>query len=164
LPRRRRLEQPGEQSNRSGCLLLGAVLGVIVGIMFALYGLPPVLRALYGEESVAAGETYEKDAKALAIESIERLDDLFVVTMAATTSKTWNLEAEGIGLEVSTQDEWLELLPPDANLPATSLDFVLGETRTLVLRFPAPARIDARPVALHFADPRVQFELQGLER
>jgi hypothetical protein len=41
---------------------------------------------------------------------------------------------------------------------------VLGEARTLVLRFAAPARVDARPVALHFADPRVRFELEGLDR
>jgi hypothetical protein len=160
--RRRRLEQPEEQGNRSGCLFLGAILGVIVGIMFALYGLPPILRAIYGEESVAAGRTYDKDAKSLTVGSVERLDDAFVVTMAATTNKTWQLEPDGIKLEITTQDEWLELLPPDPARPDTSLDFVRGEARTLVLRFPAPARVDTRPVALHFADPRVRFELDGL--
>jgi hypothetical protein len=144
--------------------LPGAILGVIAGIMFALYGLPPILRAIYGEESVAAGETYDKDAKSLAIESVERADDLFVVTLTATTNKTWNLEPDGIKLEISTQDEWIELLPPEAGLPETSLRFVLGEARTLVLRFAAPARVDARPLALHFADPRVRFELEGLDR
>jgi hypothetical protein len=154
----------GDRGNRSGCLMLGAVLGIIAGIMFALYGLPPILRAIYGEETVAVGEAYEKDAKLLVVESVERFDDVFVVTMAARTNKTWKPEADGIRLEISTQDEWLELLPPGADQPGTSLEFVLGETRTLVLRFAAPARIDARPLALHLADPRLRFELEGLER
>lgn len=165
-PRRRRLELPGEdeRGNRSGCLMLGAVLGIIAGIMFALYGLPPILRAIYGEETVSAGEAYAKDAKLLVVESVERVDDVLVVTLMARSNKTWEPEADGIKLEVSTQDEWLELLPPEAGEPETSLEFALGEARTLVLRFPAPARIDARPIALHLADPRLRFELEGLER
>jgi hypothetical protein len=162
--RRRRLEEPQERGNRSGCLFLGAILGIIVGIMFALYGLPPILRAIYGEDSVAAGSTYDQNAKTLTVESVERLEGQFVVTMAATTNKTWDLEPHGIKLEISTQDEWLELLPPDPSQPGTSLDFVLGQPRTLVLHFAAPTRVDARPVALHFADPRVRFELEGLEQ
>lgn len=163
-PRRRRLNEPDDHGNRTGCLFLGAVLGIIVGIMFALYGLPPILRAIYGEESVAAGETYDKDARVIAVQSVERTDGTFVVTMAATTNKTWDLQPQGVKLEITTQDEWLELLPLDPLAPETSLDFELGQPRALVLRFAAPPRADAVPVAVHFADPRVRFELEGLEQ
>src|SRR5690606_12598321 len=106
-------------------------------IMFALYGLPPILRAIYGEEDVAAGETYDGDGRVLRVLSVERQDDpaLFVVTMEALTSKSWDLETPGIKLEVTTQDEWIEALPPDPSQPDTSFDFTLGQQRVLELRF-----------------------------
>ncbi|MEO6398546.1 MAG: hypothetical protein ABIP13_08770, partial [Tepidiformaceae bacterium] len=48
---RRRLESAPdpETKGRKGCLIWGAVLGIVVGATFAFYALPPILRHFYGE-------------------------------------------------------------------------------------------------------------------
>ena len=163
--RRRRLDEPGRDGgNRSGCLMLGAVLGVLVGIMFALYGLPPILRAIYGEETIAAGETYEGDGRVIRVVSVDRVTEpeLYLVTLAITSNKTWDVGRETFQLEISTQDEWIPAMEADGRAE-TSFDFVLGEPRELLLQFEAPLRVDARPVELHVTDPRLAFELEGIE-
>jgi hypothetical protein len=144
--------------------VLGAVLGVIVGIMFALYGLPPILRSIYGEKSVADGATFEGDGRVILVVAVERIPepDLFLVSLDITSNKTWEVGPDSFQLEISTQDDWIPALPADSRLE-TSFDFVLGEQRTLLLRFEAPARLDARPVELHITDPRVKFELESRE-
>lgn len=160
--RRRRLEgaRPEDKSGRSGCIITGAVLGVIVGLTFAFYGLPPILRSIYGEDVVSAGETYRGDAKVISVLVVEREDDLYLVTLSVRSGKTFAPVPSDWQLEVATREEWIEALPPDADLPETSLDFELGRERTLLLRFPAPSRLDAVPEALHLASPRVRFELE----
>ncbi len=162
-PRRRRLEEQEEAGNRSGCLLLGAVLGIIVGIMFALYGLPPILRSIYGEKTVAAGETYEGDGRSIRVVSVERTTDpdRYRVTLDVTTNKTWDLQPDDFNLEISTAKDWTPALPPGDD-PDTSLDFTLGVERTLLLVFEAPQRVDAKPEKLHLEHPRLKFDLEGL--
>jgi hypothetical protein len=159
-PRRRRLQTEEKRNLPIGCMAWGGVLGILVGIMFALYAMPPILRSIYGPEKVASGETYNADAKQITVVDVTRDGDLFLVTLDFRTNKTFETEPADWKLEVATQDDWLEALPPDSAQPDTSLDFELGRERTLVLRFNAPERVDAEPVALHLADPRVRFALQ----
>src|SRR5262245_854065 len=66
---RRRL-QSGENPDtkgRSGCLITGAVLGIIFGLTFAFYGLPPILRHYYGEKHVAAGQAYTSGGRSINV-------------------------------------------------------------------------------------------------
>lgn len=176
-PRRRRLEPaPGEApSGRKGCIVLGAVLGVVVGGTFAFYGLPPILRSIYGEKHVAAGATYRGDAKELRITAVDAGSDRrgqssdprfpadepsISVELAVRTDKTWRPEIGDFRLELTTGGEWVHARAPVAGVPETALDFALSEPRTLLLRFPIPARVDARPKALHLESPRVRFALE----
>ncbi len=132
--------------------------------MFALYGLPPILRSIYGEKVVAAGETYEGDGRVIRVVSVERASDpeRYLVTLDVTTNKTWDLQPDDFNLEISTQKDWIPALPPDASDPDTSLDFTLGQERTLLLVFEAPQRVDAKPERLHLEHPRLKFDLEGL--
>lgn len=169
--RRRVLAGPGEgRQGRSGCLVTGAVLGVVVGAIFAFYGLPPILRAVYGETRVAAGATYEGDGKAIRVESVRRsiepqvvsLFSEWVVTLTVTTGQAWEPEPADWRLEVPGVDEWLAARDPGGG-PEQSLRFAAGAERTLVLRFPRGDRQGgAPPKALHLGDPRVRFDLGGL--
>lgn len=138
----------------------GAVLGILVGVMFALYGLPPILRAIYGPETVAAGETYQGDAKSLTVTSLEQTGGEYRVELQARTNRTWEVTPETWQLEVEGRDEWVPALAPDSGQPETAFDFELGEERTLLLRFPVPED-GGEPQVLHLDDPRVRFELQG---
>lgn len=140
-------------------MLIGAVLGVIVGASFAFYGLPPILRSIYGETKVAAGGAYTGDAKEVRIERVEQQDGVVRVTLSARTNKTWAPRAGQFALELAGGGDWIEAEPPDEAEPATSLEFELGERRELVLVFRVPPGREGEPEALHLSTPRVRFAL-----
>jgi hypothetical protein len=158
---RRRLDtRDGERQPKAGCLITGAVLGIIVGATFAFYGLPPILRSIYGEQAVPPGETYTGNAKQIGVLAVERdpATGITSITLRARTNMTWAPDLADIRLEVAGQDDWLEPLPPDPAIPGTEPDFPLGRERDLLLRYEIPPGIDGTPVALHLADPRIRFD------
>jgi hypothetical protein len=60
---RRRVEEPGpDTTGRTGCIAVGAVLGIVAGALFTFFGLPPILHHFLGETHIGVGETYEGDA------------------------------------------------------------------------------------------------------
>ena len=169
---RRRIphESDNPRENRSGCLIWGAVLGVIVGGMFAAYGLKPILRHYYGEQRIALGQTFEGDARTIRVvhagterpEAFQHpagaRDDGYYVTLKITTNKTWSPAITSFAVEFSGVDDWVEA---GAAVPSTgaSIPFPLGEQRTIYLRFARPVIVGAEPEYLHIASPRVRFEL-----
>ena len=159
---RRRLEQ--ETTPRRlpiGCMAWGAALGIIVGIMVALYALPPILRSIYGEKTIAHGEVYEADGKRIEVVSAARDGDQLVVLLRLRSNQAWATNEDDWQLEVSTQDDWLPALEPDPKVPGTDFALELAEERILVLRFVAPERTDAEPAELHLRSPRVGFRLRS---
>lgn len=158
--RRRRLDQPEEQSVGRGCLVAGAVLGVIVGALVAFFGYPWVLRTFFAEEVVAPGGVFEGDAKVLRLLRYERDEESRVlnVWLSVRTNKTWRPGPENFYLSVRGERHPVEALPPDPALPETTLEFQLGQERTLLLRFPLP-NPDAVPEAVRLAEPSIRFEL-----
>ena len=62
-PRRVVIEKPDEKQDRTGCLAVGAILGIVVGIMVGMYALPPILKDIYGESTVEANTTFEGDGR-----------------------------------------------------------------------------------------------------
>ena len=66
---RRRLQSanPQDTKGRGGCLVTGAILGIIFGLTFAFYGLPPILRHYYGEEKIEAGQAYVDGERRLQV-------------------------------------------------------------------------------------------------
>jgi len=159
-PHRRPVAPAAEDtSGRTGCVILGAVLGVVAGALFAFYGLPPILRSFYGETKVAYGETYTGDAKEIRVELVEAGGGQVRVTLAVLTNKTWEPNPAAFRLELSTGGDWIEAAAPEPSIPETSFDFDLGVSRTLVLVFPLPAGSSASPKALHLSDPLVSLSL-----
>lgn len=169
---RRRLEDPGAKKTegRFGCLLTGAILGIIFGATFAFYGLPPILRAIYGEEHIGLGETYSGDGKSLRVESLRTPGDgsdtsaqaIVHVFLSVRTNKTWNPQIDDFQLELSSGGDWIEPLPSVPAVVESSLLFPLGEERLLLLRFRLP-EANAEPYRLHLAEPRVRFDLPPVE-
>jgi len=159
-PQRRRLEPAAEEtSGRSGCVVLGAILGIIVGAVFAFYGLPPILRSMYGETRIAVGGTYTGDAKEIRVELIETGGGQVRLTVSVLTNKTWEPKPADFRLELSSGGDRIKAAVPEPNIPETSFDFGLGVGRTLVLVFPLPAGSVGGPRALHLADPPVRIAL-----
>lgn len=140
----------------------GAVLGILVGVMFALYGLPPILRSIYGPTTVEHAETYEGDAKSIVVTGVTRDGDDYLVELQASTNSTWNIAASDWQLEVDGNDDWIPAEEPSSSEPGTDLDFELGEERTLLLRFSPDGDGEAGEArVLHLDDPRLRFELQA---
>lgn len=158
---------PQDTKGRSGCLAWGAVLGVLFGIMFALYGLGPILRHYYGEDEVAAGEEWADGDRRLRLTSVAVGPDTDPGTaedvVSATVSKAgfepgepapgrFRLEVEGI-------EDWI--------LPLAQLPGAHPSGDVIELRFPLPDGLDAlavRPVAVHLEDPLVRFAVGDVQR
>jgi hypothetical protein len=152
---RRRLEgKPGDPVGK-GCLLWGGVLGVIVGLTFAFYGLGPILRHFYGEAHVGAGETYEGTNFTIGLLDSSSEDppnpNLVRLQLAISGERSW--VTEDFKLQHSGGKNWSaasssETLPDPAG-SAISL---------LMLSFEVPS--GARAEALHLGSPRVRFSLK----
>lgn len=176
-PRRVLLKSEDESTKgRGGCLALGAVLGVIFGIMFALYGLPPILKHYYGEKNVAVGAAYESEGRTIRVLGVTAgfdpltvgtepagtpAKDVIVVTVR-TTGWAENEPRQGrYRLEVEGVHDWLNPLPAiDAEVQRDP-PLAAGE-QEVWLRFAMPEGISAesvRPVELHLEEPRVKFQL-----
>lgn len=164
-----------DTKGRSGCLLTGAVLGIIVGATFAFYGLPPILRHFYGEQHIAAGQTFDGDAKTIVVSytgvdpdpasgepsDLQKQPGWLYVTLGVLTNKTWHPKLTDFSVQFSGVDDWVEA--DRATGPAVvsgQPDFPLGERALLFLRFPRPIDAGATPRYLHIAEPLLRFELQ----
>jgi len=173
---RRRLEQPSaEHERRTGCIVSGAVIGVLVGLMVGLYALPPILKGIYGETKVAAGETYTGDARVIRVESAGRAsdplgnpspgmrrEDVFV-ELTIRSNKTWDVELASFTLEVAGIEDWIT--PAGATTGGQpGLTIPLAEEVRVQFHFivEVPEGDDASLLAeaLHLANPRVRFALQ----
>ncbi len=175
-PPRRRLEQPSaEKERRTGCLVTGAVLGVLVGIMVGIYALPPILRNIYGETKVAADEFYRGDARIIRVSSAGRAsgplgepspgmrrEDYFV-ELTIRSNKTWSLLVTDFTLELEGVKDWVKAAEATTD-GAPGLTIPLGEEVTVQLHFivevPRDSTATLLAEALHLADPRVRFALQ----
>lgn len=158
-PRRRRLETPKQNTEgRTGCIITGAVLGIIFGATFAFYGLPPILRSIYGEENVAVGQAYEGDGKTIQVEYVEAEPGQVSVGLTVLITKSWPVNNSHFTLELSDRDDWVQARPPAADRPETGLGFRTGQQREVVLVFDVNLG-DGRPEALHVSEPRIRFAL-----
>jgi hypothetical protein len=173
-PVRRRIEQPTEdQQKRSGCLIWGGMLGVLVGIMVGVYALPPILRHYYGEEKVAAGESYRGEGKVIRIGSIGQASDPlgevaegmrrfdFFVAVVAGSEREWRPKPTDFSLEFKELDDWqLASSGPSEE----SLLVPPGGESTLQLHFIVEVRRDdaaqLTPDALHLSNPPVRFDIE----
>jgi hypothetical protein len=163
-PARRRLESPKPNTEgRTGCIITGAVLGIIFGATFAFYGLPPILRSIYGEEKVAAGEVYRGDGREMHVEFVLIEPPGVTVGLSVLTNKTWRVTTSDFTLELADRDDWVEARPPDPGRPETQLNFRLGQRQEVVLVFETDPG-DGVPEALHVSDPRIRLALPPPEK
>jgi hypothetical protein len=170
-PVRRRVDTgatPQDTSGRTGCILVGAFLGVAAGVLVAFFVLPGVFRSFFGTADVFLGEAYNEEGRSIAVVEVRRVPGadgaefpgVFEVLLDVRASRTWEPGPADFELEL-TAGPRLRLLPPDPSLPETSLDMPLGQSRQVLLRFAGSERRDAVPKALHIAEPRVRFLLEG---
>jgi len=174
-PARRRIEQPTEdQAKRSGCLLWGGVLGVLVGIMVGIYALPPILKHYYGETVVGVNEAYRAEGKSVVLLDVSqaseplgeapagmRREDFFAY-LEVHSDAAWQLEATDFTLEFKELDDWQKAT--EATVAGQPLTTVIRHYETTielhwVVELPLD-EVDSLTVeAVHLSDPRVKFEV-----
>ena len=156
-----------DREGRRGCLLIGAILGVGIGTLVALFVVPPLLNHYFGTGDIELGTTYREDGNALTVREAERVpgDDgelypgTFEVVLDVTAGSPWAPTPSTFELEL-TDGTRLQALDPEPARPETSFVFELAEPRELVLRFPGVERRDVEPDVLHVSDPEVRLHLQ----
>lgn len=172
-PRRRRVVYTAESKSqgRSGCVITGAVLGIIVGATFAFYGLPPILRHYYGEKHIAIGAPYTGDGKTISVTRSETTPDPAAdspagqpgarfVTVLVSTNKTWTPVPADFQLQYEEVGDWIEAGALAVDHSSAGGGLAVGQDVHLFLTFPLPAsKPDAKPLYLHLSDPRVRFAL-----
>lgn len=173
MTQRRRLDvkDPAETAGRTGCLALGAVLGIAAGVVVALFIMPRVFDHYFGVSDIFIGETYDNDGKVITLESLKRIPDAegreypgqFEAVLHITARKAWPLAPSDWELELTTGAR-LDAIAPDPAVPDSSLDLPLGDERRVVLRFPGTDRRDAVPEVLHLGLPKVRFHLEEREK
>jgi hypothetical protein len=174
IPVRRRIEQPSaEKAKRSGCLMWGAVLGVLVGIMVGVYALPPILKHYYGEKTVEPGETYGESAGTrITLASIGQASEPlgeaspgmrrfdYFGSVTATFSNNRELKADDFSLELNEVGKWQRAVSLDDEPTLYIPEF----TETIfaihfIVEVPEGDAGKLTPHALHLSDPRVKFEI-----
>lgn len=174
---RRRLETEDASQSRigRGCLIWGGVLGIVVGGMFAAYGLKPILKHFYGEKTVAWSATYSGGGKELSIANVTTSGSggndicaptgsdpakVTCVALRVVSDKEWDaLNAGDFTLQVSNQHDWLKA----TSIAGHGMDAVhvtANTPTTVVVHFAAMvggAAVD--PQYLHLTSPRLRFAL-----
>lgn len=174
---RRRLETEDASQSRigRGCLIWGGVLGIVVGGMFAAYGLKPILKHFYGEKTVAWSATYSGGGKELSVTGVTHSGSggdgvctptgsdpakVMCVALRVVSDKEWDgLTASAFTLQVTNQHDWLKA----TSIAGHGMDGVhvtANTPTTVVVHFPADiGGTTVEPQYLHLTSPRLRFAL-----
>lgn len=158
-----RIEEPQEDtSGRTGCLTLGAILGIVAGILFVLFGVGPLLDFLFPTETIAVGSTYHDDKLTLKVNEVELLvfpslpeQRGFLVRMAVDARSSWNLEESRFVLKLEDGRE----IDGYASHEGGKLGRVPQGASVVELVFVTGRENPPRPEALHISEPAVKFKL-----
>jgi len=158
-------DEPAESPNlRRGCVVTGAVLGILVGALVAFFVVPPLFDHYFGTADVEFGKRYERDGRAITVMSVDEYiagrDDQtrhVSVVLKVEPGDQWSPDVGGFRLHL--QDGLIvQPLTPEAKAPATFPDFN-GEARPFALVYSVPES-DAAPDYIEVPGFRAHFHLQ----
>lgn len=157
-PRRRPVStEPEGAEERSGCLRIAAILGIVIGIPAGVFGLPAALNYFFDEPTVEVGDRYDEDGLKVSVAAVATAEGpprTVTITLDVTSETPWAPRLADFELELDSGDRAVAESPEPTLSP-----FAEGETGTVTLRFVLTQAGEASPEALHVADPKVRFEL-----
>jgi hypothetical protein len=146
---------------RSGCLVAGAVLGVLLGAIFAFFALPPLVNHFFAEEQVPPGQAYSAGGRTVRAVTVEQTALSTVVHLEMTVNTTWTPKAANFTLEYSTGGSWAKALSVLDAATGQPLDFDvahLGKRTEVSVAFRyEPER--GTPRYIHLGDPHIRLEM-----
>ncbi len=162
--------RPAPDPARTGCLWAGGILGVIGGIVFVFFGVPPLLNFLFPSETIAIGETYADDKLTMRIEGVspavypfEAESWGFTVLLSIEAKTSWSLKDVQFILETDTGEEFESRTPIVKGGQVNEIPRGATSLLLLFVTEPSPQAYESsakRAVSLHVSDPNVEFELQ----
>ncbi len=155
---------PEPDPARTGCLWIGGILGVIVGVIVTFFAVPSILNFFFPSETIAVGETFEDDKLTMRVKSVVRGQFLsgdygYALTVAVHAQSSWKPSPQNFVLVLEDRAEI------KANYLYTSPSGSEGGRvpqgqSEVTLEFPAGSDADlADPDSLHLEEPPVKFEL-----
>ncbi|MBI2767444.1 MAG: hypothetical protein HYX53_16235 [Chloroflexi bacterium] len=164
-------KEPEDTSGRRGCILLGALLGVAVGAVFALFGLPPIIHYYFGSANIEVGETYRGDGKNIRVESAGRREvgvvpkvgsatgtgQAWFVTLSLNPTRPWDTTYDNFELELEDGTR-IGALPAGSDAVAP-LAFRAANPVSLVLQFGVAEAEQSPAKSLRTKDPSVRFDI-----
>lgn len=150
--------EPEDTSGRRGCIVAGAALGVVAGVLFAFFLLPPLLHHYFGETEVRMGAVYSAGGKTIRVVSVHAIGgEGYEVQLEVKTKDAWAPAADDFQFELAAQSVRVTAEPASSSLQDSGMTFAPGDDRMLVLRFPLVQA--GQPTALHLSNPRLRFLL-----
>tara|TARA_B110000014_G_scaffold183601_1_gene132678 strand:+ start:1506 stop:1994 length:489 start_codon:yes stop_codon:yes gene_type:complete len=136
-PNRKRLsiDQDAAPGNRRGCLVTGAILGVLAGFIVGLFVIPPLINRYFADNPIQPGQPYEAENAVITLQKVSVVGEILEVELIIDAFSDWKPVHTDFTIKFS-DDEVFEALPVDPKVPLTELTFLAGESRTLLLRFP----------------------------
>ncbi len=139
-PNRKRLsiDQDASPGNRRGCLVTGAILGVLAGLIVGLFVVPPLINRYFADNPIQPGQPYEAENAEITLQKAYEAEnaEIFEVELTIDAFSDWKPAHTDFTIKFPDDDEVVVALPADPNVPLTNLTFLAGQSRTLLLRFP----------------------------
>jgi len=156
-PNRKRLsiDQDASPGNRRGCLVTGAILGILAGLIVGLFVVPPLINRYFADNPIQPGQSYDAENAEITLQKVSVVSEIFEVELTIDAFSDWKPVHTDFTITFP-DDEVVVALPADPTVPLTDLTFLAGESRTLLLRF---LRLDLTiyGAALLLVDEDAQF-------
>lgn len=140
----------------------GAVLGVLAGVAFVVFAIPPIFDHYFGVADIELGHTYRKDGVALTVDDVstrfegDRLH-VAVVLRVDDPEARWCPSPTSIRAELTSG---FRVLPESSEPPLPDPCVAGALAGPIHLAFSFPRVTEGEPHILHIDDPRVRLYLQ----
>lgn len=156
-----------ERSSRRTAWWLGGALGIVVGVVVALFVVPPLMGRYFGTADVGLGDDFRRDGATLTFETFEELATAAGGRTITATLRLRATEEVAVGLA----DARLHLeggaiipaeRPPEPHGGAADAPVRLqpGADLRAVLTFVIPAGLGTKPEYIELEAPRVRFHFE----
>jgi hypothetical protein len=157
-------ETPESPNLRRGCVVTGAVLGILVGALVAFFVVPPLFDHYFGTADVELGKRYEHDGRAITVMSVDEYTAgrdgktrLVSIDLKVEPGGPWKPDVAGFRLHLK-DGLIVQPVAPIEKIPVMFPDFT-GETRPLSLLYAVPES-HAPPDYIEVPGFRAHFHLQ----
>jgi hypothetical protein len=130
------IDQDAAPGNRRGCLVTGAILGVLAGLIVGLFVVPPLVNHYFADNPIQPGQPYKAENAEITLQKVSMVREIVEVELTIDAYSDWKPVHTDFTIKFPDDEVVVASLPADPTAPLTKLTFLAGQSRTLLLRFP----------------------------